>query len=445
MAERVIRVVRGTSGAIRRRPSIRGAFGVSADDDPSNLIGEELRDFLGSKRVQEIIKAQGFTGITWHTTHGKRVQPHGGKRFHIYNYAIPENASAVKRVGHLSYISTGGAMYSPDSITFRKHHTSNLQLLSGQQSGFMVTNPGFDGATRVTDMMGQLLGISANNWLMIVFSLQRNISNQAELMDFIFTRCAEQRGWIPEVERQRSETPEIAQTINRDEIVGLFTKVFSTSQSKNVISEAAKKARADAEYDIEQAYTHYRSVVAENASRVAYIESLKTPTPESIGERADEVIKSVSQNPLIGGMRVLAGSHVRVITRPIESRFWSGLKRMLITIPVMYGTERRDRADRRILLHEINFERGVSKLPDKRGMFNSDASFCLGNIREAIRRNLTGGDWDLAVMMILRGLMGDEFFKKWMAAYAAENAPIRGEKPEVKAGASGGDSSDIES
>jgi hypothetical protein len=72
----------------------------------------------------------------------------------------------------------------------------------------------------------------------------------------------------------------------------------------------------------------------------------------------------------------------------------------------------------RITLRQLNKDDTQTKMPVYNNVIYSDGRICLGSMGNSVVSMLMNGDWDVAVMMTIRGLVGnDDAFRQWLEIY----------------------------
>ncbi len=408
----VIRVIKGFADSLKPTPRTYR----DGDGTPEFKIIEEHYAPDAVHRLVEVLFTNGelanglwklgFNEIIIHTTHHEEVSLSSfidQTQLHIFGGAVP------------------GAVRSASDHHHRVFVTRNkeITLPSSQQEGFIAVDPR-PPMFSVNDSRNRRIGIGGPNYLIILFDIFGSRRNQDVLLRYLVSK------WISTFGAQDLGlyTPGSLKVPDREEIIELFHKMYSNVDSG---SFAAVNTRDAAKQRIDEAFRRYRSIARKYNKSLRFLAGKESLDDQAIEERAVTTLEAIKVNPLLSGFRVI-DDQLRVITKPLYSElYWGGRKQLLITMPLHYRG-----SDDELRVKEIDFSTGIKDLPYKDDYIYHEGRFCLGSLHVRIDANMLMGEWNMAVLLVLRGLLGTDHFRKQLKSYGDEMRKAREEVEEYK-------------
>ncbi len=400
---RVIRVRKGAAKIAEKELIITlregdgvPAYSIMVHDLPISAVDSSIEKLFTEGEMANTLWRIGFDEVIVHTMRCSKVdldilhelaEPNV-KKLHIFGGAIPNNITAAQGEHH---------------NTIALERSVEVVLTRKQRQGFITAHPNRP-MFSITDERGNNICIGSQNYLMVMFNIFGGKRGQLAILSYSI------RKWLMESSAYALAlySPETL-NLSHDEVVTLFHKLYDNIDPD---SPAVRSTRDAAKYEVSIAFDHYRDIVRKYAGTLRFLEGVDKPSDEIVAQRAETTFKGLAANPLLSGFRVFDNS-LKVVTKPLRSQdYWSSTKRLLITLPLYYRGD-----DRELKVHELHSKRGLVDLPYKEDHIFENGAFCLGSLARQIDTNMLIGEWNMAVLLILRGLLGQSSFRQQLDHY----------------------------
>lgn len=348
----------------------------------------------------DVMVAAGYRKIMLHGTHqaqvaSSEIRDNSADKavLHVYNWAFPSVITTSR------YIN--GTDSNIGSVTFG----DEVNLMGGKTSSYTVNesvNVGeeLEGFRFVLDDVARVVAVTKANSLMIVFDIIHNDDENTDLTNGILDRVF---GLV--------KAPKIVtlREISVDEIIPKMKKSFEGYKGSSDF-----KSRLNAiNYYMDEAWKHYLSEARKHMTEYRQLKRASMTDDEFL-TKATSVVKNLTENPFLIGCAVTGRDNIRVTLKSLPSRYWNGVRNVVCTIPLMSDPG----SEPRITLRELKHDDSLSMVPVFNQVIYSDGRICLGSMGNTIVKMLMNGDWDVAVMMTIRGLVGnDDAFRQWLEIY----------------------------
>lgn len=361
------------------------------------------------------MRSHEFTEIHFNSGHPHHFNPRDLRSmftnfFHVLNWAKPRGISQ-------------GDESSPRAWTIDEF--GNTIPLTNQQSHGYNVGYNFEheahnsGYVLIRDHAGVPIALHHENWLAILQDLCDVSRNQSRLMDYLVQQ------FMVVMDGGGEWTPRSLIINNVDAVKEVFVRLFNADTGRT------KRQKEEAQSRASTVWRQYRDCLKEYEDALRRLESGEhatfTTESELVEARAESVLASLRDNPLICGLSVRS-DRLRVVTKPLPSErsrgrtgYYDGLRRLLIHIPLTFKTVRVDDMHG-LRIHSLGSNGVLSPLPNKEGFFWGDGEFCLGSTRYVVDKNILSGDWDLVVMSLLNGITGSRELRRYTEIYREEAA-----------------------
>ena len=394
-----LRVQRGASEGIQRpsfsihRQPREGdgvpEFEIQEDHYPADNVHEGVIELFSKGEIANELWKLGIDRVILHTTrHGSTSTEKylNELEFHIFPGRVPSDVS------HMSVKES--AILAEFNVVY--------EFVGDQMHSFATGRTGSE-RYEFDDEKHDSIGLAHKNYLMIYNDILANMNNQVEIFSYVLRKwfkCIAGEESIPCISLSDFEE------LNSNEVSELFKKAFSEITQDSLSEETRGQARGI----VRDAFRLYQLRVREYEDQLRFLDS--SLEPEDIAKRAVATAEALAHNPLVTGCRSV-GDNIQVLTRPVPSdKYWSGVKRLLISLPVYFRGSYDD-----IFVHEFT-PRGLRNLPVKELYIYADGTICFGSLSNSIDMNLLTGEWNMALLLILRGLMGRENLRVYTKRYS---------------------------
>jgi hypothetical protein len=362
---RVIRIRRGIEPS-EPAPAIEVPIKYDVALDSEVTTG--VKDYLVSRRVQRDLKSMGYEDVFIHAIHSEEVQ--------VPETELPKN---TLRIYNWARVQPGYTSRTDLEEVYIQEFGERVRLSGGQDDCCLVDVPNLGPDVQpIYDLAGTVLAVCTHNQLAIIFDLFHSTNNQEALFRYIFDAFLSGKFSPLEDSFIIKDVPAASE---------LFTRVFS-AQAKAPDSEFIAKIKKEARVHFDK----YLEVLKKNEATLRYITGLEEPTPEMVADRAKMVMDRIAANPLIAGISVSKDS-IRLITPEIEAEF--GKHKYIIVFPIKYNR------DHPISIHYFDEEKRKAVPVD-----HNSGRPCMGSVYPLVDFNLLSGDWDMAVNLVMRALIG---------------------------------------
>jgi hypothetical protein len=321
------------------------------------------------------------------------------KELHIFNWALPE---ALRE-----------NFSREDSRNHFELDNSRIIELMGSESDCYTEKSRFSAREDLYNYIrskdNKLLAINDfdNNNLFILYDICHYSFNESparEFLSYILQNIKNNKTIL---------TVEEANRTNPEEITATFIQVYRHKIAMKNDEEIIK----DLDRRVEEKYTAYLKEIKTVANEYRMIKANKIGDIHAIAKKGTAVAKSLSSNPFIKAVAI-TNQHIRVTTKGMLSKYYEGEKSLLISIPIFLN----DDHDVTVRVYEVDGTK-ILRLPWYDDHIYPESNICLGTLNRTISMNILGGDWDLAVMSIIRGMIGSEntdAFSEMLRYYASE-------------------------